>query len=57
MSGKILVLQLWPQMLSTNQVAVFFDHQNIWKESIDTFDFWHRYNHQGKIGSENATSG
>ena len=29
MSWKNLVLQLWPKMLSTNQIAVFFDHQNI----------------------------
>ena len=40
MSGKNLVLQLWAKMLSTNQVAVLFDHQYLWKESIDTFDFF-----------------
>ena len=40
MSGKNLVLQLWAKMLSTNQVAVLSDHQYLWKESIDTFDFF-----------------
>ena len=26
------VLQLWPQILSTNQIVAFFDHQYLWKE-------------------------
>ena len=41
MSGKNLVLQLWPKMLSTNQIAVFFEHQFIRKELINLLDFLH----------------
>ena len=44
-------------MLLTNKIAVFFDHQYLWKESIDTFDFMHGDNNQGKIGSEITTFG
>ena len=55
MSGKGLVLQLWLKILSANQITVFFDHQYLWKESIDILDFLRGNNHQGKIGSE-ATS-
>ena len=40
MSGKNLVLQLWPRMLSANQIAVFFDDQSLWKGSIDLLDFF-----------------
>ena len=57
MSEKDLVPQLWPKFLSTSQIAVFIDNQHIWKESVDTYDFLHEYNHQGKVGPENATSG
>ena len=35
MSEKNLVLSLWPKMLSTNQTSVFFDHQYLWKKSIN----------------------
>ena len=42
-------------MLSTNQIVEFFDHQYLWKESIDTFDFLHGVNHQGKARSETTT--
>ena len=41
MSGKNLTLQLWPEMLSVNQIAVFFDHQYFWKEPMDLIDFLH----------------
>ena len=34
MYGENLVLQLWPEMHSTNQIAVVFDHQYVRKESI-----------------------
>ena len=47
----------WPKMLSANQVAVFFDHQYLWKESIDPTDFLHGNNHQRKISSETITFG
>ena len=46
MSGKDQVSQLWPKMLSSNQNAVFFDHQYLSKESIDTLDLLHGDNHQ-----------
>ena len=49
--------QVWLKMLLTNKIAVFFDHQYLWKESIDTFDFMHGDNNQGKIGSEITTFG
>ena len=39
MAGKNLVLPLWYKMLSTNQIAVFFDHQYLSKEFIDTLVF------------------
>ena len=42
MSGKILVLELWFKMFLTNQIAWFFDHQYIWKELSNIFDFLHR---------------
>ena len=49
MSRKNLVFQLWPSMLSVNQIAVFFDHQYVWKGSIDLLDFLHGDNHGGSI--------
>ena len=49
MSGKNLVLQLWAKMLSTNQVAVLFDHQYLRKESIDTFDFFARNSSSSEV--------
>ena len=52
MSGKDQVSQLWPKMLSSSQIAIFFDHQYLSKESIDTLDFLHGDNHQYKVGSE-----
>ena len=39
MSGKNLVLQLWPKMVSVNLITVLFDHQYLWKESIHFLDF------------------
>ena len=57
MSRKNLVLESWPKIFSTNQVAVFFDHQYLWKESIDTLDFLHEDNNQGKVDYEKTTFG
>ena len=34
MSWKNLVLQFWLEMLLANQIAVFFDHQFLWRELI-----------------------
>ena len=48
MSGKNLVPQLWLEKLSTNLIAVFFDHQYLFKELFNTLDFLHRDNHQGR---------
>ena len=39
MSGKKLILQLWPNMSSANQIVVFFDHQYLWKEVSDILFF------------------
>ena len=57
MPEKILALQLWHKMLSTNQIAIFFDHQYIRMQSSDILDFLHGENHQRNISSETTTSG
>ena len=57
MFGKNLVVQLWCKTLPTNQNAVFFDHQYLWKYSIDTLDFLHGDNHKQKEGFEITTFG
>ena len=44
-------------MLSTNQIAASFDHQYLWKKSIDIFDLLHGDNHQEKVGSETTPFG
>ena len=44
-------------MLLTNQMAVFFDHQYLWKESISRLDFLHGDNHQRKVASESYPFG
>ena len=44
-------------MLSTNQIAVFFYHQYLWMELIDTLDFLHGDSYQGTVGSETTTFG
>ena len=46
MSGKNLALQSWPKMFSANQIPVFFNHQYVWKESVDPLDFLHGYSDQ-----------
>ena len=55
MSEKNLVLRLWLKIFSTNQIAVFFDHQYLFKESTNTLDFLHGDIHQGEVGSESST--
>ena len=58
MSWKnVVLLQLCPKMLSTNQIAIFFDHQYPWKESVDIIDFLRGNNHQGEIGDETSAFG
>ena len=47
---------VWPIVLSSNQIAGFYDHQFVWKES-NFLVFLQGDNHQGKIASEAATLG
>ena len=43
-------------MLAANQVAVFFDHQYIWKELINVLAFFlYQDNHQKKLISRTTT--
>ena len=44
-------------MLSAFQIALFFDHQCLWKLSINLLDFLHGDRHQRKIAYEIATVG
>ena len=37
------------QVLSFNQIAGFFDHQYLWKECANVFDFLHGDIHQRKV--------
>ena len=53
MSRKILILQLWPKMLSISQIAVFFHHQYLWTESNNS----HGDDHQGKVGFNSTIFG
>ena len=48
MSGENLVIQVWSEIPSTNQIAEFFYHEYLWKESIDILDFFLEVNHQGR---------
>ena len=57
MSGKNLVPQLWPKILSTNQTPGFLDSEYLWKESIDVLGFLHGACHQGKVAYETTTFG
>ena len=41
MSGKCQVFQLWPRMVSINQIARLFDHQHFLEESINILIFFH----------------
>ena len=42
-------------MLSSNQIAGFFDHDYLWKECMDIFYFLQGNVHQGKITFETTT--
>ena len=57
MSGKHLVRQFWTKMLTANQIAVFFDHQYLWKDLMNLLDFLHEDNDQRKVASETTTFG
>ena len=54
MSGKNIFRQLWPKMLSFNQIAVFLYHQYLWNELVDTL---HKDNQQGKAAYEASIYG
>ena len=43
--------QKWKMFLS-NQITGFFDHQYLWLECINIFDFLHGYSHQVKVVSD-----
>ena len=42
-------------MLSSSQIAVFFDHQYLWKQYINIFDFLRRNIHKEQIACDVAT--
>ena len=42
-------------MLSYNQIAGIFDHQYLWKESINNLQTLHGLSYQVKVASETAT--
>ena len=42
------------KMISVSQIAVFFDHQYLWKESSGTLVIFHRVSLQAKTASEKA---
>ena len=46
-----------PKMLSPNQIALFIDHQYLWKESVNLLDFLHRDNPQRKVTCETTSFG
>ena len=50
---KNLILELWPKILSINQIVVFFI-VNISLEGTD-WSFLHEVNHQGKVGFESTS--
>ena len=52
MSGKNLVLELWPKMLSANQIAGIFDHLYLLKGLIPHIDFLHANRHPWKEEAE-----
>ena len=53
MSCKNQVLYSWLEMLSTNQIATFFDRQYLY----DMLVFLHEVSHQVKLVSETTTQG
>ena len=56
-SRNNLVLSWWPKMLSASQIAVFFDHQYLWKESSDVLNFLHVDKYHRKVAYEATTFG
>ena len=46
-----------PEMFSNHHIGLVFDHQSLWKESIDNLDFWHGDTGEGNIGYETTYFG
>ena len=44
------------KMLPVIQIALFFDHQCLWKESSDTLVIFHRVDLQAKAASEKVVA-
>ena len=44
-------------VLLSNQIAGFFDHQYLWKETINALDFLHINSYQRKIVSQGTSVG
>lgn len=57
MSWKNMVLQLWPKMLSNNQISAFTGQQYLWKESIEGLNSLDGDKHQRNVTSETTTFG
>ena len=57
-SGKTLCQVVDLKMLPCNQIARFFKHQNLWKESVGILDFFLRgdshYSHYRKTAAETS---
>ena len=49
MLWKILIHILLAKMLSSSQIAEFFNHQYHWKESINVSEFLLSGGHQGSV--------
>ena len=41
-------------MSQSNQIAEFFNHLYLWKETNNDLDFWRRDSSKGKIGTKNT---
>ena len=55
MFWKNTILQSWIKC-SQLMLAILFDHQYLWKESIDNLDFSYGDNHEGKVAFEATTT-
>ena len=54
---KDMVHKLLAKILSSNQIARFFDHQYLLKESIDGLDFLYDDNYLWKVAIETIIFG
>ena len=57
MSGENLAVGCYQLYLSSNPKAGLFDHQYLWKESVNILDFLLGDNHQRKEASKTTTFG